>query len=387
MDFKIGLLNDSFPPTIDGVANCVKNYADIICEKYGTPTVITPEYPHVIDNYPYEVYRYSSVKFSGKMPYRVGNPFSPACIVDLKAKNFDIIHNHCPFASGLLAHYIAGKKTPLVFTYHTKFDIDIDNYVHNEQFNTISKKFILNNIKFSDEVWCVSHGSVESLRNLGYKGDVQVMPNGTDFKKGKADQKLIDEIKHLYKIDGSVPIFVFCGRMMWYKNIKLILDGLKLLNKDGYNFKMLFIGGGPDRAPIEHYSNYLGFPKGTIEFTGPIYDREKIRAVYSIADLLLFPSTYDTSGLVVKEAAACDCASLLVKGSCASEGITDGVDGVLIEETPESLAKAIADIMKIDGLFNKLGKAAGENVYFSWDDAVAKAYGRYQYIIENQKRK
>ncbi len=383
MKMKIGLLNDSFPPTIDGVANCVKNYADIIDEKYGTPTVITPEYPHVIDNYPYEVYRYSSVKFRGKMPYRVGNPFSPACILDLKSKNFDILHNHCPFASGLLAHYIAGKRTPIVFTYHTKFDIDIDNYVHNEHFNTISKKFIINNINYSDEVWCVSHGSIDSLRNLGYKGDVFVMPNGTDFKKGRADEQAIAEIKRIYKIDGSVPVFAFCGRMIWYKNIKLILDGLNLLKNDGYKFKILFIGGGPDRAAIEHYSNYLGL-NDFVDFTGPIYDREKLRAIYSCIDLLLFPSTYDTSGLVVKEAAACDCAALLVKGSCASEGVTDGVDGILIDETPNSFAHTLAKAIDTKGLFEKLGKAAAENIYYTWEQAVEKAHERYQFIIDKK---
>ncbi|MBQ7106801.1 MAG: glycosyltransferase [Clostridia bacterium] len=385
MNLKIGLLNDSFPPTIDGVANCVKNYADIIAANYGTPTVITPEYPHVIDNYPYEVYRYSSVKFRGKMPYRVGNPFSPASILELKSKGFDILHNHCPFASGLLSHYIAGKKTPIVFTYHTKFDIDIDNFVHNEQFNTISKKFILNNINYSDEVWCVSHGSIESLRNLGYKGNVHVMPNGTDFKKGKSSIGAINDIRRIYKIDETTPVFAFCGRMMWYKNIKLILDGLKLLKNDGYKFKMLFIGGGPDRAAIEQYSNYLGL-SAYVEFTGPIYDREKLRAIYSCIDMLLFPSTYDTSGLVVKEAAACDCAALLVKGSCASEGITDGVDGVLIDETPNSLAYTLAKVINTEGLFEKLGKAASNNIYFTWEQAVEKAYERYQNIIDKKSK-
>ena len=118
---------------------------------------------------------------------------------------------------------------------------------------------------------------------------------------------------------------------------------------------MLFVGGGPDRAAIEQYSNYLGL-NHYVEFTGPIYDREKLRAIYSCIDMLLFPSTYDTSGLVVKEAAACECAALLVKNSCASEGATDGVDGVLIDENPNSLASTLAKVIDTEGLFSKLGK-------------------------------
>lgn len=83
---KVALFNDSFPPTIDGVANCVMNYADIITKKYGEAVVVTPKYPHVVDNYPYEVYRFQSAKFAGKMPYRVGNPFSPLLCLSLTEK-------------------------------------------------------------------------------------------------------------------------------------------------------------------------------------------------------------------------------------------------------------------------------------------------------------
>ena len=43
------LINDSFPPAIDGVANAVTNYAKIIARDYGEPTVVTPFYPHADD--------------------------------------------------------------------------------------------------------------------------------------------------------------------------------------------------------------------------------------------------------------------------------------------------------------------------------------------------
>lgn len=42
---NVGLLNDSFPPVIDGVANAVLNYARIIEESYGHAVVATPYYP------------------------------------------------------------------------------------------------------------------------------------------------------------------------------------------------------------------------------------------------------------------------------------------------------------------------------------------------------
>ena len=52
---KVCLLNDSFPPTIDGVSNTVFNYASIIQDKLGEAVVATPKYPNVEDDYDFEV--------------------------------------------------------------------------------------------------------------------------------------------------------------------------------------------------------------------------------------------------------------------------------------------------------------------------------------------
>ncbi len=47
---NICLMNDSFPPIIDGVANAVINYANIINNELGRATVVTPLYPGVEDD-------------------------------------------------------------------------------------------------------------------------------------------------------------------------------------------------------------------------------------------------------------------------------------------------------------------------------------------------
>ena len=59
MDDSLGicLLNDSFPPTVDGVANTVLNYATVIDKKYGNAYVVVPKYPDAEDDYPFEVLR------------------------------------------------------------------------------------------------------------------------------------------------------------------------------------------------------------------------------------------------------------------------------------------------------------------------------------------
>lgn len=389
MSLKIGLFNDSFPPTIDGVANAVKSYAENIEQRYGTPVVITPKYPHVVDRYPYEVYRYSSTGVWNKIPYRVGNPFSPTTINELLKKHLDLFHVHCPFASMVLARQLNAtgvfqKHIPTIFTYHTKFDIDIDKFVRNRPLRKVAKQFCLNNIRYADEVWVVSKGAGRDLEQFGYKGEYLVMPNGTDYDHEKAPQPQIDEINRLYRLDPNETVFLFVGRMMWYKNLQLILDTLQLTAKASVPFKAIFVGDGVDRPVIEQYAKNLGLGDRTI-FTGAIYDREKIKAYFSRANLFLFPSTYDTSGLVVREAASCDCASLLVRGSCAAEGVQDGVSGLLAEENAENCAKKLVEAVRQNALEN-LGKAAGEKVYYSWSQAVDKAWIRYEKILQSRKK-
>lgn len=51
---NVCLLNDSFPPTIDGVANTVFNYASVIQKELGNAIVATPQYPNVTDNYDFD---------------------------------------------------------------------------------------------------------------------------------------------------------------------------------------------------------------------------------------------------------------------------------------------------------------------------------------------
>ena len=41
-ELHVCLLNDSFPPLIDGVANTVVNYAEIIQHNHGKSMVATP---------------------------------------------------------------------------------------------------------------------------------------------------------------------------------------------------------------------------------------------------------------------------------------------------------------------------------------------------------
>ena len=101
-------------------------------------------------------------------------------------------------------------------------------------------------------------------------------------------------------------------------------------------------------------------------------------------DLFLFPSTFDTNGLVVREAAACSLPSMLIAGSCAAEGITDGRNGFLIEENAESMYRCLKSLTREK--MASVGLAAGQELYISWETAVHAAMERYEIVVDRYQR-
>lgn len=383
----VGLFNDSFPPTIDGVANVVINYAKSIHNRLGYVIVATPHYPDVVDQYPFEVIRYPSANVSKRIGYRAGYPFSSKIVEMLMAKNIDIIHTHSPFSSAVLARVIRHYTgAPIVITYHTKFDIDINRRIAFNPLRKVSLKFLLSNINACDEVWAVSEGAGENLRKIGYKGDYLIMENGVDYKKGKSSDDEIDKLRMKLALPPHTIAFLYVGRMMWYKGIKITLDALKIAKDQGANFKMIFVGDGLDAEEIKTYTKELNLQNQCI-FTGPIYDRDELKIYYSIADLFLFPSTFDTNGIVIREASACSCPSILIKDSAAAEGIENDFTGILIEENKDSMAKEIIRACDDRERLKEIGENANKYIYISWDEAVEKAYQRYEFILENYQKK
>ena len=244
---------------------------------------------------------------------------------------------------------------------------------------------MVSNIEACDDIWVVSQGAGESLRALGFQGDYRVMNNGVDFEKGRVDPAAVAEVTAGYDLPEDVPVFLFVGRMMTYKGLPMILDALKLLSDGGQDFRMVFVGKGPDKALLEDRARALGLD-GRCFFTGPIYDRDALRAWNTRADLFLFPSTFDTNGLVVREAAACGLASVLIEGSCAAEGISNGRNGFTIQETPEAMAALLAAVCGDLGHLREVGQHAMDEIYLSWRDCVATAHDRYQAVLEDKRR-
>jgi len=382
-DLRVCLMNDSFPPVIDGVANAVVNYAACLTKSRDSVMVATPSYPGAVDDYPFPVLRYPSFNTTKLVGYRTGYPFSAGALNTLEQAHFDVIHTHCPIVSTFLARLLRERTgAPVILTYHTKFDIDFANVIESDSLRRMALQALVYNVSVCDEVWTVSRGAGESLRALGYAGEYVVMENGTDMPKGRAPESETRPLLARAGLPGDAPVLLYVGRMMWYKGLRITLNALASLRASGVPFRMVFVGGGKDFDEIRAYAETVGVA-GQCAFIGPV-PHEELKGWYSAGDLFLFPSTFDTNGLVVREAAACGTPSVLVDGSCAAEGVTDGADGFLIRENAGSMAGKLRALLGAPETLRRVGETAMDSLVLSWEESVARAAARYRVVVENR---
>lgn len=381
-----GQFNDSFYPVADGVANAVRNYAYWLNRKFGKSYVVTPSCPGYEDREEFEVLRYLSVPLPLRRPYRVGLPLID---VNLRKKirkiPFKILHAHCPFTSGLTALQLAREKhIPIVATFHSKFYDDFKEALKTEALAQFGVRKVIDFFNAADEVWTVNESTVETLRSYGYRKNIEVVHNGTDFTPpSNSDEmsKLAD--KHLGTSCNDI-ILLFVGQHIWQKNTKMLLHSLFHLKKMGVNYKMVFAGEGAAAGELRQLSRELGL-EDCVRFLGVILDRNLLKSLYARASLFLFPSLYDNAPIVVKEAAAVKCPAVLIKGSNSSEGIKDDYNGFLSENDPLIYAKRIQQVLADKEHLAKVGETARKTVFRSWEQVVDEVGQRYAEIIRTYR--
>ena len=159
----------------------------------------------------------------------------------------------------------------------------------------------------------------------------------------------------------------------------MIVESLALI-KD-IPFKMYFIGIGYAAEEIKVLVNNLGLSK-KVEFVGLITERDKLKQYYAAADLFLFPSTYDTWALVVREAAALGTASVLIEKSNVAQIITNNVNGFLTADAADSFATCIRNLIANPELIKQVGVNASKSITRSWESVTDEVLDRYHHLMK-----
>jgi glycosyltransferase involved in cell wall biosynthesis len=213
----------------------------------------------------------------------------------LKTEKIDIIHsnNFSPALAGSIVSYLT--KKPHITTIHDIFSIyDKDfwkkwasqsnvSYANARLVPLFEKMMIRFKISC---IHTVSESTKRDIQRLGAKKSICVIPN------------CIQEEQSL-QVVSKPKQFAYLGRLVFYKNIEVILKAFVHVTKEFPDSRLVIAGDGPYRESLQNVTQNLGL-ENNVEFRGYItLDQKKILLAESNA--LLFPSLIEGFGLVMLE--------------------------------------------------------------------------------------
>lgn len=376
---------DTFYPTIDGVARVVDNYATVL-NSYDDVncSVFCPEVQKgFIDDYPYDVIRTKSLPFLAG--YKVPVPkLSKTPELKFQEIKPDIVHSHSPFTLGHYGLSLAKKYgVPFVTTLHSKYYEDFLQQSHSRY---IAKKLVNYIVRFynqADSVWTVGPSTAETLREYGYKGEIVIMDNATTMTYPENPDECRNLLAQNFDIPKTGKNLLFVGRITKQKNLYFMLDTMRFIkDKD---IKLIVVGDGAELKPLKQYASKAGISDSII-FTGQIRDQLLLKSFYLESDLFFFPSTYDTSTLVAREAAALKVPTLMIRGCNSADLIIENKNGFLCDEDPEKAAAEIERILFSSEALKKAGLFASETIGASWEARMPEVLDKYKEIIRNSRQ-
>jgi glycosyltransferase involved in cell wall biosynthesis len=211
----------------------------------------------------------------------------------------------------------------------------------------------------------VSKSSAASLRDIGFRGPIEIIENPL---RGPADAP-----------GATVSARIgFVGRLAPSKRVDHIVRAFAVVAGTNPQAELWVVGGGPARlqASLTELARRLGCEE-RVRFTGYV-SRERRDEILASLDCLVMASVREGWGLVVSEAARFGVPSVGYDVSGLRDAIVDGVTGLLVrEQQPAALARAIERIVGDRPLRDRLGAAAAQYLHGFTRDVFEERVRRY----------
>jgi len=304
---KILIITDNLPEQINGVVTTYTNIeAHAILDGYNF-VVLHPGWFSYID-----CPGYNEVKIA--YPRNLG--------AKIEEINPDYIHIATEGPLGLWARaYLSVADIRHNTAYHTKFPEGLRKLFGVPEW--ITWRFVRWFHKHSGRVLTTTDSMVAELKAHGFSGEVLPWTRGVD--RAIFTPTLREDFPSRYLLCVS--------RVSKEKNLEAFLE----LDYPGY--QKIMVGDGP---MLETYRRQ--YPE--VVFTGFKTGVELAR-YYANAEVFVFPSRWETFGLVMIEAMACGTPVAAYNCQGPKDVIDQGVTGFMVEES-EGLAAAVDKCLKID---------------------------------------
>jgi len=323
MTKKILIVTDNLPEQINGVVTTYKNI-----EPYAVRDGYTIDYIHPGRYRHIDCPKYNEVKLA----------YPKGLWKEIDAISPDHIHIATEGPMGLYTRrYLTVRGVSYNTAYHTKFPEGIKKLLGIPE--TLTWPLIRWFHSNSNAVLTTTNSMVEQLQSKGFQDNVKPWTRGVD-----RDQFF--PIQYRKKEPDSERMLLNVGRVSKEKNLEAFYE------LDIPGVRKVQVGDGP---MLETYK--AKYPD--VEFVGARRGRDLAR-YYQQADVFVFPSRWDTFGIVMIEAMACGTpvAAYPVQGPV--DVIEQDVTGIMDEDLYTSVTKALDLDRK---------RVYTESLNWSWEEA------------------
>jgi glycosyltransferase involved in cell wall biosynthesis len=324
MTKTILIITDNLPEQINGVVTTYTNIeACAILDGYNI-VVLHPGWFSYID-----CPGYNEVKIA--YPRKMGEKIASV--------NPDYIHIATEGPLGLWARaYLSLYNIRHNTAYHTKFPEGLKKLFGIPE--SLTWRFVRWFHKHSGRVLTTTESMVKELKEHGFNGDVIPWTRGVDrdIFSPALRHDYSTEVKHL----------VCVSRVSKEKNLE------EFFELDFPNCKKIMVGDGPMRKEYE-----ARYPD--VQFVGFKTGRE-LATYYANADVFVFPSRWETFGIVMIEAMACGTPVAAYPCQGPEDVIDEGITGCMNDD----LKQAVKDALMLDR--QKVWEGSGR---WSWEKAWA----------------
>jgi glycosyltransferase involved in cell wall biosynthesis len=233
-------------------------------------------------------------------------------------------------------------------------------------------------------LWLVNRATlviVPGKRVLGYWRQVDINPD--KIRMVAFYSNLLEMDRHVISLTNTLRtefrdrvIVAYFGRLLKKKGVDYLIRAFAKIKSEFSNTVLIIGGNGPERSSLERLSESLGVRE--VKFLGAVSERDK-PAFFMASDIYVCPSvnlgTPEEWGMVVTEAMSVGKPVVVTNATGGSlDLVENGVNGYVVpEKDPDSLYKAIKNLVENQSLRSSMGEASKRMVNRFGYDSVTQA--------------
>jgi glycogen synthase len=228
----------------------------------------------------------------------------------------------------------------------------------------------------ADAVIVCSQSMAEEIRRGHGRADAVVIPNGID-----AGQYQRSDVSPASLRSGT-PHLAFVGRIEWEKGVFTAVNAMPAVLAAYPDARLRVVGTGSQSVAVQDLVDELGL-NGSVELLGHV-DEPTLRAVYSTADLLLAPSSYEPFGIVALEGAAMGVPLIVGDTGGLAEFVTDERGRRCRPgDALDLAAEVVAALDDPAGTRRRVAAATSALADYTWERIAAQTVEVYARTVRN----